>query len=130
VGGTPMKAKWAASIAAAIAVCAALTACGGGSSSSSIAAVAAPGQWTSAELAHFESVGGSAGQGTASDDCIAKEISDAMSYGDAMAVVAVAPASTDMSSAQIQAALIAKYGQQEGSTLYAEFAAVAANNSC
>jgi hypothetical protein len=123
-----MKANWAASVVAVIAVCAALTACGGGSSSSSISPGAAPGQWTSADLAHFESVGGSAGQGTAVDNCIAKDVSEAMSYGDALAVVAVVPASTNMSGAQIKSALIAKYGQQEGSTLYTESTSVDASN--
>jgi hypothetical protein len=93
------------------------------------AVIAAPGLWTSAQVSQFQAVEGSTGDSTR-DACLAQATSSTVSFGDAMAAVSVAPASSNPTAAQLQAALIKKYGPEEGSTIYNEMAAVAATSSC
>jgi hypothetical protein len=70
---------------------------------------AAPGQWTKAEISQFAAAAG-AGGGDAQDTCVVGHFERDMSFGNAMAVTAVDPASgPSMSAAQVKAALDSKY---------------------
>ncbi|MCW2936229.1 MAG: hypothetical protein JWM19_7191 [Actinomycetia bacterium] len=55
-----------------------------------------------------------------------------MSFGNAMAVASVDPASNGMSPAQVKAALVRKYGTTEGDAIYAQFEQVVTDsvNNC
>jgi hypothetical protein len=116
---------------AAIALPCVLAACGGAGSAASTsgsiapapAVIAAPGEWTSAQVSTFEAASGE-GQ------CISSAISNAVSYGDAMALAKIAPADAKLSTAQVRAAMDKKYGNSEGDAIYNEIIAVGADNDC
>jgi hypothetical protein len=104
-----------------------VTACGGGGAS--LTQGSAPGQWTSAEVSQFTAAGGGAGSGS-ENSCIIKYFEQDMSFGNAMAVVSVDPASdSSMSLTQIEAAVTSKYGTTEGNAINAQFAQVATDSS-
>jgi hypothetical protein len=106
-------------LAAAVIACT-VTACGGGSGAGP-AQGSAPGQWTKAEISQFTtSAGGSSGD--SQESCITGYFERDMSFGDAMEIVAVDPASgPSKSAAQVKAALVSKYGAAEGGTANAQF---------
>jgi len=107
-----------------------ITACGGGSLAA-LAHGAAPGQWTKAEVSQFTAAAG--GSGSASDSCIIGYFERNMSFGNAMAVVSVDPASgASMSAPQVKAALVSKYGTTEGDAINAQFEQTVtdSDNSC
>jgi hypothetical protein len=107
-----------------------VTACGGGSAAT--AQGSAPGQWTKAEVSQFTAAGGGSGGGS-QDSCIIGYFERDMSFGNAMAVVSVDGASgSSMSTAQIKAALVSKYGAAEGNTINTQFEQVVTDseNSC
>jgi hypothetical protein len=105
-----------------------VTACGGGGAAS-LTQGSAPGQWTSAEVSQFTAAGGGAGSGS-ENSCIIKYFEQDMSFGNAMAVVSVDPASdSSMSLTQIEAAVTSKYGTTEGNAINAQFAQVATDSS-
>jgi hypothetical protein len=107
-----------------------VTACGGGGAASP-AEGSAPGQWTQAEVSQFTAAGGGAGSGSETS-CITGYFERDMSFGNAMAVVSVDPASGSMSLAQIEAAVVNKYGTTEGGAINAQFeqAATDASTNC
>jgi hypothetical protein len=97
-----------------------VTACGGGGAAS-VSQGSAPGQWTAAEVTQFTTAGGGSGSGS-QNSCIIGFFKQDMSFGNAMAVVSVDPASnSSMSPAQIEAAVISKYGTTEGDAINAQF---------
>lgn len=100
-------------------IAAAVTACGGGSASS-LAQGAAPGKWTKAEVSQFTAVGGTGGNDS-QDLCVIGYFERDMSFVNAMAVASVDPASGGMSTAQIESAVVGKYGTTEGSAINAQF---------
>jgi len=106
-----------------------VTACGGGSAAAP--AQGPPGHWTQAEVSQFTAVAGSGGS-TSQDSCIIGYFERDMSFGNAMDVVSVAPASSTLSAAQIKAALISKYGTAKGDAINAQFVQTAtdSNNHC
>jgi hypothetical protein len=109
-------AGWLAAAVAALTV----TACGGGSPAG-LAQGATPGHWTRAEVSQFTAAGGGSGSNS-EDSCIIGYFERNMSFGNAMAVVAVDPASgASMSAAQVKAALVSKYGTSEGDATDAQF---------
>ena len=97
-----------------------VSACGGGS----VAAPgqgSAPGQWTQAEVSQFKTAAGSAGNAS-EDSCVTGYFERDMSFPNAMAAVSVDPASDNsMSTAQIEAAVISKYGTTEGDAINVQF---------
>jgi len=96
-----------------------VTACGGGSAAP-LAQGSAPGQWTKAEVSQFSAAGGS--DGSASDSCAIGYIERDMSFGNAMALNSVDPASgPNMSPAQIEAAVVSKYGMTEGDAINTQY---------
>jgi hypothetical protein len=108
-----------------------VTACGGGSAASA-AQGSAPGQWTKAEVGQFTAAGGGSGSDS-QDSCIIGYFERDMSFGNAMAVVSVDPASGgSMSAAQVKAALVSKYGTAEGNTINTQFEQVVtdSDNNC
>jgi hypothetical protein len=108
-----------------------VTACGGGSGAAP-AQGSAPGQWTQAEVSQFTAAGGSGGS-TSQDSCIIGSFERDMSFGNAMAVVSVDPASgASMSDARVKAALVSKYGAAGGETIDAQFGQVVtdSDNNC
>ena len=120
----------AGSLAAAVTALT-VTACGGGGGAAP-AQGSAPGQWTQAEVSQFTAAGGSGGS-TSQDSCIIGYFERDMSFGNAMAVVSVDPASgASMSAAQIKTALVSKYGTAEGDAIDVQFGQVAtdSSNSC
>ncbi len=112
----------AGSLAAAVTAFA-VTACGGGSGGSAAAAAqGSPGHWTSAEVSRFTTAAGSGGSAS-QDSCIIGYFERDMSFGNAMDVVSVEPASSPaLSPAQVKTALISKYGTSEGGVINAQFA--------
>jgi hypothetical protein len=117
----------AGSLAAAVAAVT-VTACGGGSGAAPAPGSAA-GHWTKAEISQFTAAGGSGGN-AGQDSCIIGYFERDMSFGNAMAVVSVAPASdSSMSPAQIKAALVKKYGTAAGDAIYAQFGRVGTDAS-
>jgi hypothetical protein len=103
----------------------AVTACGGGGPA--LAPGAPPGQWTKAETTQFTAAAGSDGSDTS---CIVGYFERDMSFGNAMAVVSVSPASgPSMSPAQIKAALDKKYGTTAGDAVNAQFERVVADST-
>ena len=116
----------AGSLAAAVAAVT-VTACGG--SGTAPAQGSAAGQWTKAEISQFTAAGGSGGSAS-QDSCIIGYFERDMSFGNAMAVVSVVPASdSSMSPAQIEAALVKKYGTAEGDAIYAQYGRVGTDAS-
>jgi hypothetical protein len=108
-----------------------VTACGGGGATS-LAQGSGPGQWTQSEVSQFTAAGGGAGSGS-ENSCIIKYFEQDMSFGNAMAVASVDPSSdSGMSLAQIEAAVVSKYGATEGNAINAQFEQVAtdAGTSC
>jgi hypothetical protein len=101
-----------------------ITACGGSAGS-------AAGHWTSAEASKFATASGSDGN-SAQDSCITGYFERDMSFGNAMSVVAVDPPSSSMSPAQIDTALISKYGTTKGTAIDGQFKQVItdADNNC
>jgi hypothetical protein len=107
-----------------------VTACGG--TAAAPAQGSAPGQWTSAEVSQFKTAAGSGGSAS-QDSCVEGYFERDMSFRNAMAVVSVDPASgTSLSAAQIQAAVVSKYGTTEGDVINAQFGQVvtASDNNC
>ncbi len=102
-----------------------ITACGGGSAPA-FAQGSAPGHWTQAEVSHFAAANGLDGSNT-EDSCIAGYIARDMSFGNAMAVTSVTP-SNNMSDAQVEAALVAKYGTAEGDAIYGQYKQAISNS--
>ena len=85
-----------------------LTACGGGSGAA-VTQGAVPGQWTKAEVSQFTAAAG-AGGSDSQESCAIGYFERDMSFGNAMAVVSVDPASgASMSAAQVKAALDPSY---------------------
>jgi hypothetical protein len=97
----------------------AVTACGGGSAAAP--AQGTPGRWTHAEVSQFTARAGSDGSAS-QDSCIIGYFERDMSFGNAMDVVAVAPATSTGSAAQIKAAVISKYGTAKGDAVNVQFA--------
>lgn len=101
-----------------------VTACSSGGAPS-LTQGSAPGQWTQAEVSQFTAAGGGAGSGSG-NSCIIRYFEQDMSFGNAMAVVSVDPASdTSMTLAQIEAAVVSKYGTTAGNAVNTQFAQVA-----
>jgi hypothetical protein len=96
-----------------------VTACGGGSVATP--AQGSPGHWTQAEVSQFTTAAGSGGS-SSQDSCIIGYFERDMSFGNAMDVVSVDSASsTSLSAAQVEAALISKYGADKGDAINAQF---------
>ncbi len=106
---------------AAVAVAAlAVTACGGGAAPGP-AQGAAPGQWTTAEVSQFTAAAG-AGSSDSQDACAIGYFERDMSFGNAMAVVSVDPASgPSLTAAQVKTALDTKYGTTGGDAADTQF---------
>jgi hypothetical protein len=106
-------------------------ACGGGSVAA-LAQGSTPSHWTQAEVSQFTAAAGSDGSAS-QDSCATEYVERDMSFGNAMAVVSVDPASdTSMSAAQIKAAVVSKYGPAEGDAINAQFGRVVtdSDNNC
>ena len=97
-----------------------VTACGGGSAATQ-AQGSAPGQWTKAEVSQFTAAAGGGG-GNSQESCAIGYFERDMSFGNAMAVVSVEPASaSSMSTAQVKSAVVGKYGTTAGDAINAQF---------
>ena len=108
----------------------AVTACGGGSAATP--APGSPGHWTQAEVSQFTTAAGSGGSGS-QDSCIIGYFERDMSFGNATDVVSVDSASsTSLSAAQVEVALISKYGTAKGDAINAQFVQTVtdSNNHC
>jgi hypothetical protein len=106
-----------------------VTACGGGGAPA--ATQGAAGQWTKAEVSQFTATSGAGGNGQ--DACAVGYFERDMSFGNAMAVTAVDPASgPSLSAAQVKAALDSKYGTAQGDAVNTEFEQVVtdSNSNC
>jgi hypothetical protein len=112
-----------------------VTACGGGSGSGGGGGPAqgsAAGQWTKAEVSQFTAAAGGGG-GNSQESCAIGYFERDMSFGNAMAVVSVDPASgASLSTAQVKAALVSKYGTGQGQDINTQFGQVLsdAENNC
>jgi hypothetical protein len=98
-----------------------VTACGGSSGAS-------PGHWTHPEVSKFAAASGSDGS-SSQDSCISGYFERDMSFDNAMDVVSVAPASASMTSAQIEAAVVGKYGTTKGQAIDGQFRQVITDSS-
>lgn len=97
-----------------------VSACGGGDSASLIQG-SAPGHWTQTEVSQFTAGGGGAGGGS-ENACILRYFEQDMSFGNAMALESVdSPSDSNLSLAQIKAAVTSKYGTTEGNAVNAQF---------
>jgi hypothetical protein len=108
-----------------------ITACGGGSGTAQTQG-SAPGKWTQAEISQFTTAAGASG-GDSQESCITGYFERDMSFGNAMAIVSVDPASgPSKSAAQVKAALVSKYGAAEGGTINTQFEQVVttSDSSC
>ena len=108
-----------------------VTACGGGGPAGP-AQGSGPGQWTQAEVSQFTAAAGS-GSSASQDSCIIGYFERDMSFGNAMAVVSVEPASgASLSNAQVKAALVSKYGTAQGDAINTQFGQVVTDsgNNC
>jgi hypothetical protein len=108
-----------------------VTACGGGGTAAP-AQGSGPGQWTQAEVSQFTAAAGS-GSSASQDSCIIGYFERDTSFGNAMAIVSVEPASgASLSNAQVKAALVSKYGTAEGDAINAQFGQVVTDsgNNC
>jgi len=95
-----------------------VTACAGGGGAA-LAQGGPPGQWTTTETSQFTAA---AGGGGSQDSCIVGYFERDMSFGNAMAVVSVDPASgPGMSAAQVKTALVKKYGTAQGNAVNVQF---------
>jgi hypothetical protein len=100
-----------------------VTACGGGGTAAPVQG-SGPGQWTQAEVSQFTAAAGS-GSSASQDSCIIGYFERDMSFGNAMAVVSVEPASgASLSNAQVKAALVSKYGAAQGDAINTQFGQV------
>jgi hypothetical protein len=110
-----------------------VTACGGGSAATAAtSAQGSPGHWTQAQVSQFTKAAGSDGSAS-QDSCIIGYFERDTSFGNAMDVVSVAPASgPSMSAVQVKAALISRYGTAQGDAINAQFTQVVtdSNNNC
>jgi hypothetical protein len=109
-----------------------VTACGGGGNVAASAQGAAPGHWTAAEVSQFTAAAGP-GDDASDESCVIRYVKQDMSFGNAMAIAAVDPASdSSMTAAQIQAAVVSKYGTAKGNAINAQFgqAATDADSNC
>jgi hypothetical protein len=114
-----------------------VTACGGGGGGGTAAAAAptqgsAAGHWTTAEVSQFTAASGASG-GNSQDMCAVGYFERDMSFGNAMDLVSVDPASgPSLSAAQVKAALVSKYGTTEGDAINAQFdqTATDSNSNC
>jgi len=103
-----------------------VTACGGGGGGGTAAAApqtqgSAPGHWTAAEVGQFTAASGATG-GNSQDMCAVGYFERDMSFGNAMDLVSVDPASgPSLSAAQVKAALVSKYGTTQGDAINAQF---------
>ena len=102
-----------------------VTACGGGGGGGTAAAAptqgSAAGHWTTAEVSQFTAASGASG-GNSQDMCAVGYFERDMSFGNAMDLVSVDPASgPSLSAAQVKAALVSKYGTTEGDAINAQF---------
>jgi hypothetical protein len=99
-----------------------VTACGGGSGGGGGPAQgSAAGQWTKAEVSQFTAAAGGGG-GNSQESCAIGYFERDMSFGNAMAVVSVDPASgASLSAAQVKAALVSKYGTGQGQDINTQF---------
>jgi hypothetical protein len=108
-----------------------VTACGGGGAAAT-AQGSAPGHWTQAEVSQFTAAAGSGGSAS-QDSCVIGYFERDMSFENAVAVVSVDSASgTSLSTAQVKAALVNKYGTAEGDAINAQFGQVVTDsgNNC
>jgi hypothetical protein len=108
-----------------------VTACGGGTAATP--AQGSPGHWTQAQDSTFTSAAGSGGGSASQDSCVIGYFERDMSFGNAMDVVSVEPASSaSLSAAQLKTALISKYGTAQGDAIDAQFTQTVtnANNPC
>lgn len=95
-----------------------VTACAGGGGAA-LTQGGPPGQWTKAETSQFTAA---AGGGGSQGSCVVGYFERDMSFGNAMAVVSVDPASgPGMSAAQVKTALVKKYGTAAGNAVNAQF---------
>jgi hypothetical protein len=109
-----------------------VTACGSGGGAAAPAQGSGPGQWTAAEVSQFTAAAGSDGSAS-QDSCIIGYFERDMSFGNAMAVVSVEPASgASLSNAQVKAALVSKYGTAQGDAINTQFGQVVTDsgNNC
>jgi hypothetical protein len=105
-----------------------VTACGGGNSAA-VAQGSAPNQWTKAEVSQFTATAG-ARSGDSQDSCVIGYFERDMSFGNAMAVVSVDPASgPSLSPAEVKAALVRKYGTAEGGVIDTQFEQAITNSA-
>jgi hypothetical protein len=102
-----------------------IAACGGGSTPA-VAQGSAPGHWTQAEVGEFVTASGS-DDGDSEDSCIAGYFERDMSFGNAMAIGKVS--SDSMSTPQVGAALVAKYGTTEGGVIYSQYKQVISDST-
>jgi hypothetical protein len=105
-----------------------VTACGGGSPIAT--AQGSPGHWTAAEISQFTAEAGSGGS-SSEDSCIIGYFERDMSFEYAMDVASVT-ANSNLSDAQVKAALVSKYGTAEGGAIGAQFGQVVtdSDNHC
>jgi hypothetical protein len=101
-----------------------VTGCGGAKVAASAQGTAktqgsASGQWTKADVSKFRAASGAAA-GDTQESCIIGYFEQDMSFGNAIAVTSVDPASASMSAAQIKTALVSKYGTAQGGTINAQ----------
>ena len=108
----------AGSLAAAVTALT-VTACGGASTAAMVQG--SPGHWTAAEISQFTAEAGSGG--SSEDSCIAGYFERDMSFDYAMDVGSVT-ANSNLSDAQIKAALVSKYGTAKGAAIDAQYAQV------
>lgn len=105
-----------------------VTACGGGNA----AAQGAAGHWTKVEVSRFTAAVGAAG-GNSQVSCATGYFERDMSFGNAMAVVSVDPATdSSMSAAQVETAIVSKHGTAGGGAINAQFerAVTDSDNKC
>jgi hypothetical protein len=110
-----------------------VTACGGAKVAASAQGTAttqgsAAGQWTKAEVSKFKAASGAAA-GDSQESCVIGYFERDMSFGNAMAVTTVDPASSSLSAAQIKTAVVGKYGTTEGGTINAQFGRVVTDSN-
>jgi hypothetical protein len=108
----------AGSLAAAVAALS-VTACGGGSLAATTQG--SPGHWTAAEISQFTAAADS--DGSSEDSCIIGYFERDMSFEYATDVSSVT-SSSNLSDAQVKAALISKYGAAKGGAAAAQFGQV------
>ncbi len=108
----------AGSLAAAVAALS-VTACGGGNLAATTQG--SPGHWTAAEISQFTAAADS--DGSSEDSCIIGYFERDMSFEYATDVSSVT-SSSNLSDAQVKAALISKYGAAKGGAAGAQFGQV------